>query len=151
MRGLRRRHHGALRPHLRPLGPGRDCSRYLFQGPGLGNLVAYVGIAILGCAGYGAVFLLVGLFFRNPMVAGGAHLGVGGDQLPPAAAAQEGERHLLPAVALPGAAARGLLDVVVAEPISPWISVPGLLIFTALVLAFAGWRARRMEISYGGD
>ena len=26
-------------------------SRYIFQGPGLGNLTAYVGIALLGCVG----------------------------------------------------------------------------------------------------
>ena len=45
----------------------------------------------------------------------------------------------------------GFIEVMVAKPISPWISVPGLLIFTVLVLTFAGWRARRMEINYGGD
>ncbi len=37
------------------------------------------------------------------------------------------------------------------DPTPIWISVPGLVIFTALVLAFAGWRAGRMEINYGGD
>jgi len=39
----------------------------------------------------------------------------------------------------------------VAEPTPAWISIPGLLIVTALVLIAAGTRIRRMEIRYGGD
>jgi len=40
---------------------------------------------------------------------------------------------------------------VVAEPTPAWISVPGLLIVTLLVLFVAGRRIRRMEIRYGSD
>jgi hypothetical protein len=31
------------------------------------------------------------------------------------------------------------------------VSVPGIFLFTAAVLALAGLRARRMELGYGGD
>jgi hypothetical protein len=40
---------------------------------------------------------------------------------------------------------------VAVEPTPAWISVPGLLIVTALVLFAASRRIRRMEISYGSD
>jgi hypothetical protein len=40
---------------------------------------------------------------------------------------------------------------VLAEPTPAWISIPSLLIFTAIVLALAGLHIRRMEISYAGD
>jgi hypothetical protein len=40
---------------------------------------------------------------------------------------------------------------VLAEPTPAWISIPSLLIFTAIVLVLAGLHIRRMEISYAGD
>ena len=40
---------------------------------------------------------------------------------------------------------------VIAEPTPAWISVPGLLIVTTLVLIAAGTRIRHMEIGYGSD
>src|SRR6266700_6777043 len=42
---------------------GRD---YLINGPGLDQLEAYVLIIVLACLGYGAVFLLLSMMFRNP-------------------------------------------------------------------------------------
>jgi hypothetical protein len=38
-----------------------------------------------------------------------------------------------------------------ADPISPEIAVPGILLFTVLVLVVAALRVRRMEINYGTD
>jgi hypothetical protein len=40
---------------------------------------------------------------------------------------------------------------VLAEPTPAWISVPSLLIFTALTLVLAGLHIRRQEISYAGE
>src|SRR3984893_12764414 len=45
-----------------------ESNRFFFDGPGLGQLLSYAGITILACIGYGAFFLVVGLFFRNPIV-----------------------------------------------------------------------------------
>lgn len=123
---------------------------HLFQGPGLSHLVSYVGIAILACAGYGAVFLLAGLFLRNPVVAAVMIW------------AWEAINFVLPAMLKKVSVIfylRSLYPVpmpeeifsVVAEPISPWLSVPGLILFTAVVLTIAGWRAKTMEIAYGDD
>ena len=40
------------------------------------------------------------------------------------------------------------LFTVVAEPTPAWMAVAGLVAFTALVLVFACWRIRRLEVSY---
>ena len=53
-------------------------------------------------------------------------------------------------IPLPETLLRGVVAVA-ADPTPAWISVPGLVVFTGLVLTFAGWRASRMEISYGAD
>src|SRR5208337_4193653 len=45
---------------------GRD---YIFNGAGLGQLEAYLAIVVLACLGYGAVFLLLSMMFRNPIPA----------------------------------------------------------------------------------
>jgi hypothetical protein len=39
----------------------------------------------------------------------------------------------------------------VGEPTPAYLSIPGLLIFTAAVLALASYRIRRMQITYGGE
>ncbi len=132
-----------------PWGLG-ETYRYIFQGPGLGVLLAYIGIAILACIGYGAVFLLLGLFFRNAIIPA-LFLWV-----------WESSHFILPQLAQKISVIHYLRSIYpipmpqhaltfVTSSTSPWISVPGLMIFTALVLTFAGWRARHMEISYGGE
>ena len=45
-----------------------ESSRFFLDGPGLTQLLTYAGITILACIGYGAFFLVVGLFFRNPII-----------------------------------------------------------------------------------
>ena len=133
-----------------PWGPG-EASRYVFQGPGFGNLTAYVGIALLGCVGYGAVFLLVGLFFRNAIIPAAFIWGWEAINfvLPPMLKKVSVIYYLRSLYPIP--LPEGFVEVMVAKPVSPWLSVPGLMIFTVLVLTFAGWRARHMEINYGGD
>jgi len=132
-----------------PWGVG-ELMGYLFRGPGMGNLLAYVGIVILGCAGYGAVFLLAGQFFRNPLVPG-LVLWVWeliNFLLPPLLkkiSVVHYLRSLYPIPVVEGPFA------IIADPTPAWLSIPGLLVFTSLVLIAAGWRARRMEITYGGE
>ena len=40
---------------------------------------------------------------------------------------------------------------VIADPVSPWLSVPGLLLFAGITLTLAALRIRGMEISYASD
>jgi hypothetical protein len=38
-----------------------------------------------------------------------------------------------------------------AEPVSPWLAIPGLLLLSAAILVFAAYRIRNTEISYLAD
>ncbi len=42
--------------------------RFFFEGAGMSQLLTYAGITLLACIGYGAFFIVVGLFFRNPII-----------------------------------------------------------------------------------
>ncbi len=124
--------------------------RFFLDGPGLVQLFTYAGITILACIGYGAFFLIVGLFFRNPIIP--ALLLYGWEWLnfllPPLLKKVSVIHYLNSLVPVP--VSEGPFAVV-AEPTPAWLSVPGLLIVTVLVLVVAGSRIRRMEIRYGGD
>ena len=127
-----------------------NAMRFFFEGAGLGQLFWYIAITILACIGYGAFFLVVGLFVRNPIIP--ALLLYGWEWinflLPPLLKKISVIHYLNSLVPVP--ISEGPFAVV-AEPTPAWISIPGLLIVTALVLIAAGTRIRRMEIRYGGD
>lgn len=120
------------------------------HGAGVSQAFTYWGITVLACVGYGAFFLLIGLFFRNPIVP--ALLLFGWEWLnfllPPLLKKISVIHYLhsLEPVPLP----QGLFAVM-AEPTPAYLSIPGLILVTILLLAVAAWRIRRMEISYGGE
>lgn len=125
-------------------------AEYVFNGPGFGQALTYAGITALACVGYGAVFLLVGLFFRNPIIP--ALLIYGWEWinfLLPPLLKKVSVIHYLHSLA-PVPPPMGPFAVL-AEPTPAWISVPGLLVFTALTLVLAGLHIRRQEISYVGE
>jgi len=127
-----------------------ESSRFFFDGPGLGQLFTYAGITILACIGYGAFFLIVGLFFRNPIIP--ALLLYGWEWLNfllPPLLKKISVIHYLNSL-LPIRLSQGPLAVI-AEPTPAWIAVPSLLVVTALVLIVASYRIRHLEIRYGGE
>jgi len=123
---------------------------YFFNGPGFGQALTYAGITVLACVGYGAVFLIVGLFFRNPIIPAGLIYGWEWINflLPPLLKKLSVIHYLHSLVPVPPP--QGPFAVL-AEPTPAWISVPSLLIFTALTLVLAGLHIRRQEISYAGE
>ena len=124
--------------------------RFFFEGPGMSQLLTYAGITLLACIGYGAFFIVVGLFIRNPIIP--ALMLYGWESinfLLPPLLKKISVIHYLNSL-MPVPLSVGPLGVV-ADPTPAYISVPGLLIVTALVLIAAGSRIRRMEIRYGGD
>jgi hypothetical protein len=127
-----------------------NAMRFFFEGAGLGQLFWYIAITILACIGYGAFFLVIGLFVRNPIIPALALYGWEWINflLPPLLKKISVIHYLNSLVPVP--ISEGPFAVV-AEPTPAWISIPGLLIVTALVLIAAGTRIRRMEIRYGGD
>ena len=128
--------------------------RQLVLGAGLQQLGAYVGVTILACCGYGALFLLMGLLFKNPIV--------------PAViiAFWESINGVLPAwlkklsvifyleplcpVDVP---TDGLLNLflVSADPIPAYLAVPGLLLVSGAILAYACVKIRTVEINYSSE
>jgi len=128
--------------------------RYFTEGRGLGQLLAYAGITMLACVGYGAFFLVVGLFIRNPIIP--ALLLYGWEWLnfllPPLLKKISVIHYLnsMMPVPLSTAISEGPLAVV-AEPTPAWISIPSMLLVTVVVLMLAAYRTRHMEIRYGND
>jgi len=127
---------------------GRD---YIFNGPGLGQLGAYLAIIVLACLGYGAVFLLLSMMFKNPTPA--AMLVLGWEAINPVLPSLLQKlsvasylRHLMPVtVASDGIFA---LLTVQTEPVSAWAATVGLILLIATVLFYSCYRIRTLEIRY---
>jgi ABC-type transport system involved in multi-copper enzyme maturation permease subunit len=127
-----------------------QSARFFFDGPGLGQLLTYAGITILACIGYGAFFLVVGLFFRNPIIP--ALVLYGWEWLNfllPPLLKKISVIHYLNSLA-PIPVYEGPFAVA-ALPTPAWIAVPSLVVVTILVLIAASYRIRHMEIRYGSD
>jgi ABC-type transport system involved in multi-copper enzyme maturation permease subunit len=131
---------------------GAAYTDYIMHGPGLSQLVWYCVTVALACAGYGAVFLLCGFFFKNPVI--------------PALVVYvwEGLNPFLPAVLKKISIIYYLKDlcpvevplppplnlvVVNTDPTPAWLAIPGLLAVTLLLLGYTAYSSRRGEISYG--
>jgi ABC-type transport system involved in multi-copper enzyme maturation permease subunit len=127
---------------------GRD---YIVNGPGLGQLEAYLAIIVLACLGYGAVFLLLSMMFRNPTPA--AMLVLGWETINPVLPSLLQKlsvasylRHLMPVTV--GAQGIFALLTVQTEPVSGWAATLGLLLLIAVVLFYSCYRIRNLEIRY---
>jgi ABC-type transport system involved in multi-copper enzyme maturation permease subunit len=135
-------------------GFGAAGQDYIFHGPGLGQLEGYLAVIVLGCLGYGAVFLLLSMVFRNPTPA--AMLVMGWEAINPVMPSLLQKisvasylRHLMP-ITVPGDGIFALLTVQT-EPVPTSLAVLGLLVLIALVLAYSCVRIRRLEIRYTTD
>jgi len=125
---------------------------------GMGQVFWYATAAVLGCVGYGSVFLAVGLYLRNPIIPAavlliweGAH-GV----LPHALQKMSILYYLQSLCPVPAPIADDvpMLIRLLAAPAAPASrpgAILGLLLLTAFVLWIAGLAVRRMQISYGGS
>src|SRR5215469_5589627 len=109
-----------------------------------------MGVAALASVGYGAVFLVAGLFIRNPMI--------------PAAVVMvwENLNPFLPSLLkkfsvifylkslspVQVAGAPTVLSALITDtdPAPAWLAIPGLILVSMLILAYAAWSARRAEI-----
>ena len=124
---------------------------YVFNGPGMGQLLAYLGITVLACTGYGSIFLTLSLLFKNPIIP--AVLVLGWETFTPLLPTLVQRfsityylKQLCP-VAIPG---EGLLALftVVSEPVSTLAAILGPVLLAVLVLLLACKFVRRLEISY---
>jgi ABC-type transport system involved in multi-copper enzyme maturation permease subunit len=127
-----------------------ESMNYLTNGPGLSHAAWYLVITILACIGYGAFFIVIGLFFRNPIIPAIAIYGWEWINflLPPLLKKISVIHYLSSLMPMPPPHSP---FAVIAEPTPAWISIPGLIIVTAILLFIAGLRIRRMEIKYIGE
>ena len=135
-------------------GNGAAGREFMFYGPGPSQLGAYELITVLACLGYGAIFLLISMLFRNPAPA--AMLLLGWEFLNPVLPSLLQKlsvagylRPLMPV----SVAAEGIfaLLTVPVEPVAAWKACLGLLVLIGLVLAYAGYRMRTLEIRYTSE
>src|SRR4029453_9451009 len=112
--------------------------RFFLDGQGMTQLLTYAGITALACLGYGAFFLVVGLFVRNPIIP--ALLLYGWEWLnfllPPLLKKVSVIHYLNSLVPVP--MAEGPFAVV-ADPTPAYIAIPSLLIVTAVVLVLSAY------------
>lgn len=130
---------------------GEAGRNYVFNGPGLSQLLSYMLITALACLGYGAIFLLFSMLMKNPapaalMLLGWEFISAALPALLQRFSIASYLRHLMP-ITVPGEGIFALLTVNT-EPIAPWLSVVGALLLTAGVLVVSCLRMRTLEISY---
>ena len=124
-------------------------------GPGVRTwleMLNYLAITLLGCTAYGAVFLLFGTLFRNPILPVAALLGweTLNFLLPSALKLVSVSYHLktlLPVPSMP----QGAVAVLAETTPSTATAVSSLLVLSAVAVGLACWRVRRMEIRYTDD
>ena len=115
-----------------------------------GHLARYLLVVVFACAAYGALFLLAGLFFRNPTVP--AVLFLGWEVLTPflpAALKRISVVHYLASLR-PVPVAEGPFALL-AQPVTAWAAAFALLLGSAVLTTLAVWKAARLEVTYSTD
>ncbi len=130
---------------------GEYGTEFMTHGAGMEHLKAYLAITVLACFGYGAIFLLLSMLFKNPTPV--AMLVMGWEAINPIMPSLLQKisiasylRHLMP-FTVPGEGIFSLLSVVT-EPVRPWAAALGIVAVTVVVLIFACYRMRTLEIRY---
>jgi len=124
--------------------------RMILSGTGIAHLTSYLLIVVLACFAYGALFMLAGLFFKNPMVP--AVLFLGWETLTPFLPTflkvLSFVHYLVSFAPVPvNLGAFALL----ARPVPWWIALVSLLVSSAVLVFLASRVARRLEVTYSAD
>jgi ABC-type transport system involved in multi-copper enzyme maturation permease subunit len=127
-----------------------DFTAFFFDGPGWTHLVRYVAVAKLATVGYGAVFLLGGLLFKNPGVPTLFLLGWETFNFAlPSVLQRFSIIHYLTPI-LPVQLDRGPFAIVM-DQTAPILGIPIVLAFTAVLVAIAGLFLRTVEVTYSAE
>jgi ABC-type transport system involved in multi-copper enzyme maturation permease subunit len=130
--------------------PASEGREFLLTPVGISHMGRYVAIAALSCASYGALFLLIGLIFRNPMIPALFVL------------CWETFTYFLPSLfqhlsftlylhsLMPVTILNGPFDISV-EPPAPIVSAVGLLGASAGLVWFSSFLVKRIQITYTAD
>ncbi|HEY6386422.1 MAG TPA: ABC transporter permease subunit [Candidatus Acidoferrum sp.] len=127
---------------------------YVFDGPGLSQLGSYFLVTALACLGYGAVFLALSLLFKNPIIPG--VMLMGWEAVSPIFPSWAQHlsvtfylKHLCP-VKIPVEGPMAIFTIV-AEPVSPFLAVFGLVCLTVAILVLSCFLIRRLEVTYTAE
>ena len=125
---------------------------------GMGHVFWYTAAAVLGCVGYGSVFLAVGLYVRNPIIPAAVLLAWEGAAgvLPHALQKLSVLYYVQSLCPVPPPIDDDVPTLIrlLATPAAPASrpgAILGLLLLTAFVLYIASLAVRRMQISYGAE
>lgn len=138
--------------HHYPLTTNAGSGGYgaFLAGGGFGQMLLYVGISCLGALGYGAAFFALGLYFKNPILPVVALYGLEWfNFLLPVLLKKFSVIHYLQSLQ-PVPVSQGALAIL-AEPSSPWVAIPGLILVSAGLLWLSARKARKLEIQYGDE
>jgi len=129
---------------------GRAGLDLMISRNGLTNLLSYLFIVVLACFAYGALFMVAGLFFKNPMVP--AVLFLGWETLtpflPPLLKSLSFVHYLVSFSPVPVSLGAFAL---LARPVSWWMAILALCLSSALLIFLATRVARRLEVTYSVD
>ena len=130
---------------------GTDVAlRHLVDGPGLAQAASYLMVTILGSIAYGALFLAIGFYFRNPVIpAIGFLMWEGINFLLPPFLKKLAIVHYLTSLC-PVPISEGPFAILADAP-PVWVSIPGLIAVTVILLLLAARGIRRMEVSYATE
>jgi hypothetical protein len=127
---------------------------YVFDGPGLSQLGSYLLVTALACVGYGSMFLALSLLFKNPIIPGAMLMGW--EAVAPIFPSWAQHlsvtfylKHLCP-VKLPVDGPMAIFTIV-AEPVSPFIAIFGLLSLTIAILVVSCFLIHRLEVTYTAE
>jgi hypothetical protein len=121
----------------------------LLSGRGLFELSGYLLVTSLACIGYGAVFLAAGVFFKNPIVPAVAILCWESiNALLPPVLKKISVIHYLESLC-PVSIPQDSGIAILADPASPWVAIPGILLLAAVLVWAAAERVKRLEVLYG--
>jgi ABC-2 family transporter protein len=133
---------------------GSTGRSYVFDGPGLSQLGSYLLVTALACVGYGAMFLALSLLFKNPIIPGAILMGWEAvAPIFPSWAQRVSVtfylKHLCP-VKLPVDGPMAIFTIV-AEPVSSFIAILGLLSLTVAILVISCFLIHRLEVTYTAE
>ena len=127
---------------------------FMFSGPGFGHLLSYLLVTTLACLGFGSIFLALSLMFKNPILPGiVVLLWETFHAVAPALLQKLSVSFYLTQLCPVTMPPEGLMTLftVLAEPVSPWLAIPGLILLSVATLLFACVRIQRTEINYLAD
>jgi ABC-type transport system involved in multi-copper enzyme maturation permease subunit len=124
--------------------------RILLSGRGVSHLLGYSVIVLLACIAYGALFMLAGLYFKNPMVP--AVLFLGWETLTPFLPTflkvLSFVHYLVSFSPVPVSLGAFAL---LAQPVPWWLALLALLLSSAALVYLATRAARRLEVTYSAE